>query len=1195
MSFWGLWRRPLKQPLVGSGTEAIEQAWLALIKEDVLLREGKSSALAKVAHCISDIADIIRAEEQTGNRRISLQYALDHGVFAKIADIARRCGPSIITECVAAFSILIKSGEEDLMSNQQVIKSTNIFLCELDKCRGKRVFEEEFAEMLFSVASRLRASTSSFMKWLNTSDLASEEASADHDSAVFDTAHRHKTEDEDLADTVFELPHSNSMEDSKSTADNTMKSRLESVQEVPAHREGEGASDQEISQDAGSVAVNDDSERVSSHRNEVREQLEHRDGLTKEEETQEESAAADEFQESVNQSNAGSIDQENENASEFREGNALPRTSSEADTEPNDRPTNVDEDSNDFQVATDAIDGLLSDLKLQAKTDFPLFYFLLDLIHHEGRAGEFARTGLLFIVESALPESPLEQWINESDFTTLMASGLGALYSQLSRTMLLAFQAPIEPKIVTMAKESERKFVPINLSESDDPAEIALNNIHMKEFLQYLEFWQDTLRHCQSESICANLLDNFETLFLRQLLVPSLAESTDSDGSVSGGAAIAVLTYLRVIFETLNQKDIVKLILSLLIVSPEEYVVSTPTVAPPVRFDAENEDNEERIPVKMTKTAFSLVDLMADSLESSSQQTIGAALRLMSTLVRKHYPYTLNSIFEVDRLAITFKATVTPFTVYAQEMDFFLALMSESEANDIQSQKYESYLKDSRTTLESHPFLPDQIAHKDEFDGKISTTSSTDLYSHTLQTDGKIWNDLLRLLSMFFANSVELNFVLTQVFIDMVSCGWLSLRGWMLTQLQDVVISHTRPKLEETDSDDELDYQMMVYYAETTMDGLDSDEEWGVHPDERYQETTFKKLSPTMEVLDMLNKKIDEYRQKIPGFDDQLAERRRMLWIDEDDVGDATQAAFSSPAVSQTRSDSRTFSLSSADTSRRAKEIFESTSVPSSPLSARQTQAYRTISVSSLSNQQYSPLQGRGGPQQRKRATSPLSQRQHRRAESVAGALPPIPKTRQQHRRAQSTMSPFTSPMPGHGGGASGDQPKLSIRTRDGSLKAWDVLSSSSPLDRTMAGSPGGSSAASFSASRFETEIDDEMDSNPNDFASALVLSDSIHVQSDDESDNGPVTSAEAEVNIVNANGTTETGKGEGIEMDDIVTDIGYVPAVIQVMGPETGKSRYVSVTHLLGNVIVFQEFVKELTAMIQVRSTMIDKVDYKH
>lgn len=77
---------------------------------------------------------------------------------------------------------------------------------------------------------------------------------------------------------------------------------------------------------------------------------------------------------------------------------------------------------------------------LTNKEDFPLFYLLIDYVHQEGKVGDFARTGLLYIVEAASSSVALEKWIVESDLATLMASGLGALYSQLSRCVCPPFR-----------------------------------------------------------------------------------------------------------------------------------------------------------------------------------------------------------------------------------------------------------------------------------------------------------------------------------------------------------------------------------------------------------------------------------------------------------------------------------------------------------------------------------------------------------------------------------------------------------------------------------------------------------------------------------------------------------------------------------------------------------------------------------
>ena len=79
-------------------------------------------------------------------------------------------------------------------------------------------------------------------------------------------------------------------------------------------------------------------------------------------------------------------------------------------------------------------DEELSDSERRTRLEeFPLFYMLLHYVPAEGRAGEFARMGLLYIIESTAHSQDLEKWIVEGDMSALMASGLGALYSQLSR------------------------------------------------------------------------------------------------------------------------------------------------------------------------------------------------------------------------------------------------------------------------------------------------------------------------------------------------------------------------------------------------------------------------------------------------------------------------------------------------------------------------------------------------------------------------------------------------------------------------------------------------------------------------------------------------------------------------------------------------------------------------------------------
>jgi hypothetical protein len=147
------------------------------------------------------------------------------------------------------------------------------------------------------------------------------------------------------------------------------------------------------------------------------------------------------------------------------------------------------------------------------KEDFPLFYLLLDYIHQEGRIGDFARTGLLYIIEAASNSVALEQWIVESDLATLMATGLGALYSQLSRKLVIDHPTDELPPILALSDYEH----PVTTSEIVSSASPDFQG-HMETFLSHLVFWQDVLNHCKSVEVKQTLLEHFQVIFLQQLL-----------------------------------------------------------------------------------------------------------------------------------------------------------------------------------------------------------------------------------------------------------------------------------------------------------------------------------------------------------------------------------------------------------------------------------------------------------------------------------------------------------------------------------------------------------------------------------------------------------------------------------------------------------------------------------------------------
>lgn len=147
------------------------------------------------------------------------------------------------------------------------------------------------------------------------------------------------------------------------------------------------------------------------------------------------------------------------------------------------------------------------------KQDFPLFYLLMNYIQHEGKVGDFARTGLLYIIESASNSVALEQWIVESDLSTLMATGLGALYSQLSRKLVVDHPPQELPPILALS-DYQHPTSTFEIVSSCSPD----FKLHLDTFLAHLLFWQDVLNHCRSNEVKSTLLEHFQVIFLQQLL-----------------------------------------------------------------------------------------------------------------------------------------------------------------------------------------------------------------------------------------------------------------------------------------------------------------------------------------------------------------------------------------------------------------------------------------------------------------------------------------------------------------------------------------------------------------------------------------------------------------------------------------------------------------------------------------------------
>ena len=68
-----------------------------------------------------------------------------------------------------------------------------------------------------------------------------------------------------------------------------------------------------------------------------------------------------------------------------------------------------------------------------SKEQSPAFHALLNYTHFDGATGDFARTGILNFVEVLVKEPRFQDWVENNGLPEVMAAGLGALFSQLTR------------------------------------------------------------------------------------------------------------------------------------------------------------------------------------------------------------------------------------------------------------------------------------------------------------------------------------------------------------------------------------------------------------------------------------------------------------------------------------------------------------------------------------------------------------------------------------------------------------------------------------------------------------------------------------------------------------------------------------------------------------------------------------------
>lgn len=458
------------------------------------------------------------------------------------------------------------------------------------------------------------------------------------------------------------------------------------------------------------------------------------------------------------------------------------------------------------------------------KDEFPLFYLLVDYVHHEGRAGDFARTGLLYLIETASRSKNLEKWLIESDLATLMATGLGALYSQLGHLSFTPADENI-PHIVVLSDHAKQETA---LQPTLGQA--------MDAFMSYLLFWQDTIDHCKSAEVNDTLLDHFQVLFLEQLLYPSLLESSD----VAGGSTAAVLTYMCRILDSIDQGELVHRILQFLLASsprPEEQIDMSASRRKSLHVLAALASEA----AQPSPSLFNLRDLALMGLQSSNRQTVLATLRLLSTILQRHHHFARALIHTISAQP----AQQRPVGALNAELEQLLVMGTSLIDDPTLNESYDNYVADATWVLESRLCLPVSPMEEDE---------ETLHLPLQIQQDDPIVQALFGCLGSFFTNSVIVNLALTGVFMSLASSHLFSLDGWILVDPNQ----YDAPTYEDTG--DEFENVRRAYQAPT----------WPVT------------AAPALTLaLQQLVDQVQQWQRELPDFDVLLAARRELLHQDD--------------------------------------------------------------------------------------------------------------------------------------------------------------------------------------------------------------------------------------------------------------------------------------------------------------------------
>lgn len=447
---------------------------------------------------------------------------------------------------------------------------------------------------------------------------------------------------------------------------------------------------------------------------------------------------------------------------------------------------------------------------------------------------------------------------------------------------------------------------------------------------------------------------------------PSLLESSDVDG----GTSVAVLTYLRHILESIDHPDLIRLTLSYLFGvkddPPKVESSARPTALARRRKSEGLLSHHATGADEASPVFFNLADLMLASLRSKSQQTLGATLRLLSTLLQKQHSRAQAALLKT-RLV---KHTDQSRTIGGQDKEVDTLLSMAEDLGDLESleDSYQKYLQDDRAHLEDHSCSSRlwQLTASGDLELKEVSPGESLMKMHFIVPEDPVLRGLLALFASFFTNDLETNLGLTQVLVDMASCGYTRLEGWFLTDPKNYIYTDSG-RIEDSSSCGRSN-SLKTYGTLPRRPQLAEDTKARCAPSWEIDD-----VSPVLEALEKLVGQAESFRWEIQDFDAHLRECRAIIGADEDTgmvsrPKDAFRKSKSATDVSPSRIKS-TDQIGSISQRLQSERLSDGDSRNSSPRGRQLDTASTPVLVGRLSHLHMSP--SRASSQNSSRAYSP--------------------------------------------------------------------------------------------------------------------------------------------------------------------------------------------------------------------------------